>query len=237
MDQKMKNFDRSIEQMMNESAVTPPFGMWNRISAELGPEVTPVPVSVNSPIPQRTIAGFIAAAVLIGASLVTAYVVNDLSNKENKAGKVTTVTTQQAPVIAPVATEAPVVTAKLETKPVVHSSKPTSIAKPVEEKITPAETAAVPAEALRSNTEVSVPNQTIAENNVVNEPYFFPAIDIASQENKPTEKVVTPVTKAKVETKNSDDNDREVVSNDPPRIKFHPKKHRSFSYGKIIRRR
>lgn len=234
MDQKMKNFDRSIEQMMNENAVTPPFGMWNRISAELEAEATPVPVSVNSPIPQRAILGFIAGAVLIGASLVTAYFVNDFNKKENTALAFNTPVVQQTPEITPVIAETPVIVFREVVKPVAHSSKPTSIAKPVEEKVVaPIETSATPAENISANTEVSVPTQPLAENKVVSEPYFFPAIDMNTGENKPQDKVATPVTKVKTDSKNTEDDEREV-SNDPPRIKFHPKKHRSFSYGRII---
>lgn len=35
MEQEIKNFDRTIEESMNNFSAQPPFGMWNRISAEL----------------------------------------------------------------------------------------------------------------------------------------------------------------------------------------------------------
>ena len=224
--------------MMNEHQVAPPFGMWNRISAELDAEATPVPVSVNSPIPQRAILGFIAGALLIGASLVTAYLVDNSSNKQSQPTGGIALNTHQTPAFTPVNTEAPVVVApKQEVKLAVRSSKPRSIAKPVEENVVaPAETVSTPAQTLPTNTEVSVPSQNIAQNNGVSEPYYFPAIDVNTPETKT--QVAAPVTKTvKADTKPTDDDDRDVVSNDPPRIKFHPKKHRSFSYGRIIRKR
>lgn len=229
----MKNFDRNIEQMMNEHEVTPPFGMWNRISAELDKEVAQVPVSVNSPIPQRTIFGFIAGALLISASMMTAYLVNDYSKKE-KAVIVNNVVVDKTINTTPVVSETPTIIFRENTKQIARYSKPISITKPVEERIVAqAKTPTTPVQILPTNTEVSVPAQFIAENSGGSEPYYFPAIDMNSPKTE-----ATPITKAvKVDTKNPDDNDREISSNDFPKIKFRPKKHRSFSYGKIIRRK
>jgi hypothetical protein len=240
MDQKMKNFDRNIEQLMNESAVTPPFGMWNRIAGELEAEAMPVAASVNSPIPQRTILGFIAGAALIGASLITAYLVDNTSKPETITTVNTTITTpalSTPQVTTPANVEAPAVVPMVENKPVVRSSKPTTIAKAVEEKTTPAEVASA-APVMSNNSEVMVPSQEIAENNMSNEPYYFPAIDMGDRQSKPVEKIGTPVAKTKAVVKtDDDDNEREVVSNNDRVKKFRPKKHRSFSYGKIIRRK
>ena len=77
MEQKIKNFDRSVEQMMNEHEVAPPFGMWNRISADL--EAMPVAATapvVTSLIPKRAMMGIIASALIIGTAVITGYLVS-----------------------------------------------------------------------------------------------------------------------------------------------------------------
>jgi len=238
MDQKLKNFDRNIEQMMNENAVTPPFGMWNRISAELEAEVAaPAPASVNSPIPERTILGFIAGALLIGASLITAYLVDNSSTPVQQQASTNATIVTPAPVtpafVTPAKVETPAVIAATNAAPVIaRSSKPKSIAKPVEEKVVAqAEPATSPVQSMFPNSEVMVPTQEVAENGLSNEPYFFPAIDMGSRESKPVQKTVAaPVTKAKTEVK-ADDDERE----DAPRIKFRPQKHKTFKYGRYNR--
>lgn len=248
MDQKMKRFDSNIEQMMNESEVAPPFGMWNRISAQLDAEIAPVaqPTAL-SPIPQRALYGFIAGALMIGASLVTAYVVNQ-SNKQDKQivntqpAAITPAIVNQAVTNTPVTNPVVQIQAlnttaeKTTTKPLaVKSSKPVAMDNPVientqvskhEEKT---ETTVLPAHA-----EVLIPTQ-VAENNAVavSEPYFFPAVDNITAPETKKEKAV--VAKTTVKTEKAEDRERTIsLNNDPPRIKFRPKKHRSFSYGKII---
>ena len=228
MEKKMKDFDRNIEQLMNEHEVAPPFGMWNRIAAELETGVVSSPVSVNSPIPQRAVIGFIAGAIFIGASLVTAYVINSNSKME---APITTVAHQTTNIIAPVIFKSESVV-KQEIKLVARVSKPKTVAKAVEEPTVIEESTAN--QVLVSSSEVSIPTQTIAENNAVNEPYYFPAVDNMS-ENKVAEKTVAPT---KAIAKPTDDNDKESVSNnDPPKIRFRPKKHGKFGYMKINRRR
>ena len=85
MDQKIKNFDRTIEQKLNEAEVAPPFGMWNRISGELDvAETLPTAAAAVAPIAavsKRAAIRFIVAASLISSSLVTAYIVNSLNHK------------------------------------------------------------------------------------------------------------------------------------------------------------
>lgn len=44
MNNMHKNFDRSIERKLNQAAVEPPFGAWNRIAAQLDQEVKPAPL-------------------------------------------------------------------------------------------------------------------------------------------------------------------------------------------------
>src|SRR4051812_37984037 len=81
MDQKIKDFDRRIEQMMNENAVAPPFGMWNRISADLDAEALPIATPPASAIPGRAMVGMFAGALILGATLVTAYLVNNTKER------------------------------------------------------------------------------------------------------------------------------------------------------------
>lgn len=224
----MKDFDRNIEQLMNEHEVAPPFGMWNRIAAELESGAAPIPVSVNSPIPQRMVIGFIAGAIFIGASLVTAYIINN--NPKQVTPTVSVAPAIQQPNSATALNAAPVAIIQQEIKLVTRVSKPKSLAKPVEESVVTEVSSAN--QVLVSSSEVSIPTQTVAENNTVIEPYYFPAVD-NTNENKINEKTVAPITK--VIAKNTDDNDKESISNnEAPKIKFRPRKHRSFSYGKII---
>ena len=234
MDQKMKNFDRSIEKMMNEHEVAPPFGMWNRIAAELETSATPIPVFVNSPIPQRSVYGFIAVALLISASLLTAYLVNNSTKEETTP--VTKALATKAAIAAPVITEIPTLVFREETKPTVSTSQ-TKAAKPFGGKTIATQnpttiTAQLPV------TEVLVPSQEVVHNNTVTEPYFFPAIDAITPQAKVEEKATASVTKtAKKISKSIDDDNREISFNDMPKIKFRPKKHRTFTYGKIIRKK
>lgn len=255
MDQKMKRFDSNIEQMMNESEVAPPFGMWNRISAQLDAEVGAVPPPASSPIPQRSVYGFIAGALLIGASLVTAYVLNDKASNELPSGKTAAVvaTTETNKVNPSANTILPTVS-KMEqpamlasTAEVKHTnniatsttktSKPAALAVAATEVNKNEIATANEQNKLPLHTDVAVPStNVVADGNTNNEPYYFPAVDNISVAPAKTETAVatTKVTK----TEKTEEKERIFsASNDAPRIKFRPKKHRSFSYGKIIRKR
>ena len=233
----MKNFDRSIEKMMNEHEVTPPFGMWNRIAAELETSATPMPVSVNSPIPQRTVFGFIAGALLISASMMTAYLVNEHSKEESPLIANAVITPK--PTIENVTNVvSPIPTVVFRERKTAHVSKSKPISKSVEERTIATEVpATTPSQLLPMPTEVSVPTQTIAQSKGVIEPYYFPAIDVNTPSNKEKEKITASIAKTKIDSKTTGDNDREISYYDPPKIKFRPRKHRNFSYGKIIQRR
>ncbi len=86
MDQNMKNFDRIIEQRMNEQQTPPPFGAWNRIAAELDamPIAAAEPAPVNNLIPKRAIASFIAGMLIMGSAIATGFWVNSTLNRDNK---------------------------------------------------------------------------------------------------------------------------------------------------------
>ncbi len=255
MDQKMKNFDRNIEQLMNESEVAPPFGMWNRISAELDAEIVAAPTAAaaNSPIAQRTVYGFIAGALLIGASFVAAYVMNDSFSDNKPVNSNVIVVTHTAPAIT---NEIPGNLTAKETQPVATTAdNENRAAKTVEPAIVPVKVKAKPAiAALPKNapaseeikvvskkarllqTDVPVPtiSTTTQETETANEPYYFPAIDNTSDLETDKPAVAAKTTKAE----KTEEKERSFsIGNDIPRIKFRPKKHRSFSYGKIIRKR
>ena len=154
-----------------------------------------------------------------------------MNNNSKLEAPVTTVAHQTTNVIAPVISKSESVV-KQEIKLVAHVSKPKTLAKAVEEPTVIEESTAN--QTLVSSSEVSIPTQTVADNNTVNEPYYFPAVD--NNENKVAEKVTT--TMAKSLTKNTVDNEKESVSNnEPPKIRFRPKKHGKFGYMKINRRR
>ncbi|HLP49581.1 MAG TPA: hypothetical protein VK154_01790 [Chitinophagales bacterium] len=237
MDQKMKNFDRGIEQMMNESAVAPPFGMWNRISAQLDAEVAVAAKPAASPVPQRSLTGMVIGALIIGASLVTAYVVNSTDNNNNRPSAITAT----APVVVAPAIATPVTTPAIsqqqpvlvsEVKPTaIRSSKPKTIAKPVEEKVTIAEeTASVSATHYANDIDLLIPVMPVSANTATNDTYFFPAVDSYTGEGNKTEnKAIAKVVKTEKAV------EREVTTSSEPRIKFRPKKHNKHSYGKINR--
>ena len=106
MEQNIKNFDRGIEQKMNEHEVAPPFGMWNRISSELDamPIAAAAPIA-TSLIPKRAMMGIIATALVIGTAMITGYLVSSSLNKNTVAPTGNTsieATTKSATSTAPV---------------------------------------------------------------------------------------------------------------------------------------
>lgn len=86
MEQEIKNFDRTIEESMNNFSAQPPFGMWNRISAELD-AAEGIAVAATAPAAathiQRTPWKFIAAAMFTGAVVTGAFVYAYLGNNDN----------------------------------------------------------------------------------------------------------------------------------------------------------
>lgn len=237
MDQKMKNFDRGIEQMMNESAVAPPFGMWNRISAELDAEVAVAAKPAASPVPQRSLTGMVIGALIIGASLVTAYVVNSNDNENNRPSAITAtapvvvapaITTQVA---APAISQQQTVLVS-EVKPTaIRSSKPKTIAKPVEETVVATEeTAEVSTPNNTNDMDLLIPVMPVSASTATNETYFFPAVDSYTGEGNKTEnKAIAKVVKTEKPV------EREVTTSSEPRLKFRPKRHNKHSYGVVNR--
>jgi hypothetical protein len=257
MDQKIKNFDRGIEQMMNEHEVAPPFGMWNRISAEL--EAMPLPVAAAAPavtslIPKRAIAGIIASALIIGASIATGYMVHSsLNSNKNK------VEANTKPISAPVTSTVvannnsvqPVEPVKHEVTPalpVLAKAKVNHIAdNPVQSTLQAAQqvnpVAVQPAANTtgvaaytnslvvnNSNTDVPTPIEPIAQNT---EPqtYYFPPIDVNTPEKTKASDapVVVKAHTTKVAAPVADNSD----NSSPRKFKFPKSRRSNFSWPKI----
>lgn len=85
MEQNMNNqFDKAIEQAMNSYTEAPPFGMWNRISAELG-EAAPAatsPAAVSSIFTKGSIYGFISGALFISGLVTASFLFNNSKSLE-----------------------------------------------------------------------------------------------------------------------------------------------------------
>lgn len=190
MDQKIKNFDRSIEQKLNENEVAPPFGMWNRISAQLDVAET-LPVAAAAPvalISKRHIAGFIAAAALISSSLITAYLVSAYKQSKNTPNPVnqtlvaTTAKTEHTIPPAPELSEH-----KVAVK-FTNKSAPAVAVVVNEEPLMPNLLPELPTNDLPSAnlSEVAVPDFSIIQStDKASDVYYFPPVDAI---NQPTEK-------------------------------------------------
>jgi hypothetical protein len=239
MEEQIKNFDRGVERLMNEHEVTPPFGMWNRISAELDALPVAAGVAPTSFIPKRAIVGFIAGAMILGASLITGYLVHSANQPEART-PVQTVTPVSTPVAATTASQP--ASEMVATAPVAvmhHKVLHHVQAKPVEENAGPAQTTASNTNTLpvvitspvtsNLNSDVPAPIETVSQN--INEPqtYYFPPIDISNTEKSNAEHI-SAAKAHELDSKPADD--------DRPRaevkMKWRPKKHGAgFSYGKI----
>lgn len=238
MEQKIKNFDRKIEKMMNENSVAPPFGMWNRIASEL--EADALPIAAAAPValmPKRAVVGFIAGVAVIGLSLVTAYLVNNNNSVQRQ---------QVAQTVAPVTVYVPVTSSPEPSKVVLEKVKEvTAPNRKVEAKIVVPSIADKMEIATESNpypnmNDVSVPNQSIASNSEgVAGAYYFPPVDINSSEKPAADEIAT-VTVSQLAKQEADINSFERKnkigsSSNDKRVKI--KKHRrgDFSYGYLNR--
>lgn len=240
-DKSIKDFDRAIEQMMNEHAVTPPFGAWNRIAAELDAPVA-APVAPGRTVPVAAIGGFVAGALLIGGIVagVLVYNGNSLNNitypiASNTQPQVATETTLVAPVVEQednIATESN----EGELKTIAALSANTQATK--------ANTAPKVVEhtkTLTNNNDVAVPEVAVGNNaNMVSMPYYFPPIDI-SVDSQAEQQNAAPAAKPKETIAKSSTSTSEVKKrNSSPSVefrgvKFKKKKKSKFTYGSIIR--
>ena len=255
MEQKIKNFDRSIEQMMNEHQVTPPFGMWNRISSEL--ETMPEAVAAAAPvvsaslIPKRALAGIIAVALVVGSAAITGYLVYSPLNNNNTTkssglnAQITATTktvssantTEQTVSVKNAANPSNISMAKVKVKHLV-ASNPVQSTIQAAQQVKPAvyqnENAGINNAALENaNTDVPTPIESNVQNiTEETQTYFFPPIDVNTPEkNKPsTESPISIKNHNKVVTVSADN---ETIGE--RKTKFRPHKRRKFTYGNIIR--
>ena len=228
----MKNFNRRIEQMMNETAVTPPYVMWNRISSELPSEITPPVAAPTSVIPGRAIISLVAGSMIVGATLLTNY----LFNKDvvvhpksfNQAESATNISAQKnvETIVA------------LETK---RSNSISSIKRSLDFKpvlMRKMEKPIMDREHFQNNLDVVVPNQKVTESAVTNDTYYFPPVDIDVPEAKNTESAsiaTKPDKPNEDETKLTEKRIRPALFGGEKRIKFRKRRVRDFSFGRINR--
>lgn len=238
MEKEIKNFDRRIEQIMNENSVAPPFGMWNRISSELESEALPIAAAAPLAfIPKRSMVGFIAGVAVIGLSLVTAYVVSNNSTKQLEITKPIVSITETTPSVAKVvpSTTANVV---LEKANHIQVAKANAIVSRTTQQESAVATETSNENRFGNNKDVSVPNQAIATNQTTGN-YYFPPVDIVNTPaTEITEEiaVVSANQLAKQEEKLIDKKGKiSATSSTEKRIKL--KKHRrgGFTYGSLNR--
>lgn len=259
-EKSIKDFDRTIEQAMNEYSVAPPFGMWNRISAELGtPEGAVVAPKPTSALPKGLLAGFIAGALVIGTTITgilvyngnnnlpavsnstapiqqqinnTQSVVNENSAANNTAAESNTTVVAEEPA-APLKAKTMIVTALAAktTNPVKQASAaPAHI-----------DTSPMGVNAMNNNNDVAVPQVAVGNKATSTDAYYFPPVDI----NIPGEKADTEAT-----ANNDADNGEEDVkstdtkkaisrssSSSPERIKFKKRRRSHYTYPTIVRRK
>ncbi len=238
MEKEIKNFDRRIEQIMNENSVAPPFGMWNRISSELESEALPIAAAAPLALtPKRAMVGFIAGVAVIGLSFVTAYLVSNNSIQQVETTKPIATITESTPSVAktvPSTTTNVVLEkanhiqiAKVNTVASRTTLKETGVAKEISND-----------SRFGNNTDVSVPNQAIASTQTTGN-YYFPPVDIVNSPATETTEEIAIVSAnqlAKQEDKLVDKKGKiSATSSSEKRIKL--KKHRrsGFTYGSLNR--
>lgn len=250
MEQNTKNFDRAIEHMMNEHEVTPPFGMWNRISSELETMPAAAGTPVAAPlIPKRALAGIIAAALVIGGTMITGYLVNNAGHT-GKPAVTPAVNSAITATVKPAVTKSNTTVQTVGVKNSVHTltasvakvkAKPAIASSPVQLTIQAAkqvqptinEQVAVSTASpviINNNTDVPTPIEPVTQSAQETQTYYFPPIDVAS----PVKETSSPAVTSKARTAelvpyNGDDNQTWHPK------KFHPKKKQKFVYGSIIR--
>ena len=252
-DKMIKDFDRAIEQMMNENAVAPPFGAWNRIAAELNTPAA-APVAARRALPVAAIGGFVAGALLIGGLVAGALIYNGnslnnitypstVANSNNVSVASETTTVQPSAEVTN--------TIQQSSTVVAESNKPTMAVLASEaaaDKQTKKDATVVAADnklALSNNNDVAVPEVKLkaSSTSIISMPYYFPAIDVAndsqttaSADADDMEEYEHDADVAKTGTKQSSEVKRRSSSSSDFRgVKFKKKKKKSFTYGSIVR--
>ncbi|HWB64358.1 MAG TPA: hypothetical protein VG603_12660 [Chitinophagales bacterium] len=247
MEQKIKNFDRAIEQMMNEQQVSPPFGMWNRISAEL--DASAMPLAASTPpagalMPKRAVAGFIAGVLITGISVATGFMINSYLN----SGKAAANTNITAPSFSPFTPANTANAATNNTAAKAVAQVPVTQNKTVLKSHTAKRAVIIPISSVRQLTGANVPAQMSSlqistcitavplikpAEDLNNNQYYFPPIDVVNSDKSSAAE--TSAAKPDESTKPNDDDGGHKLFGD--KVRFHPRKRHKFSYGTIIRNR
>ncbi len=242
MEEQIKNFDRTIEHIMNESAVAPPYGMWNRISAELDKEALPAAAAAPaSAIPKRAIVTAAATLFLVATSVLTVFLLNKTPANEIKSGTALT-TPFETKIPAGVADRTP------ENKAVTHAvvsgkEKEITISKHQVSEIERRAPVTLPVESMVSTpqTEVAIPiNPASNAIRANSETYFFPPVDANIPDSKSAIALATQSDDDETaETDETGITERKTKSSfsREKKIKFRKKRTPGFSYGTLNRTR
>lgn len=233
----IKDFDRGIENRMNDHVAAPPFGAWNRIAAEL--EAGPVAVvSTTAPaqpwINTGTVLGFVSGALMIG-TFVGSWL---LYNKYN-ANEASAIVQRATEVAAQVNTvSVPVVSVEQPKGNILPSAKNVVVLaanKPTKE----TEYTTV---RLNSNEDVAAPTVKLPmdKQKGTDEPYYFPPVDINVPEAKAVnteiaEDNLQPEVKEVDEPAKTVEVKKITSSSSSSHVKFKKKRSSGWNYGKINR--
>lgn len=240
----MKDFDRHIERSMNEYAVAPPFGMWNRIQNELDGTAEPVAAPTNTAplVPRGVLMGFISGAALISV-LVGGFL---FYNKQTPALNENTsalqanavqLTQQSQPVVSQLT---PAI--KEEKSEVVVASAPVkkqlSISSPAIKEESNAVVNGGNQNQLIANSESTIAAEQTTETKS-EEAYYFPPVDINTGDAKDEHVVDALYRGYNTAEPNADPKTTEVKKSksSSSNVKFKKKKKSrgGFSYGRLNR--
>jgi hypothetical protein len=230
MEEKMINhFDKKIEQAMNAYTEAPPFGMWNRISAELGePVVAPVTPKPYSVFTRSSVLGFMSGVLLIGG-IVTA---NMLYNATSSSISGKTEIAPSLPTPFMPAVEEVIVSPKVEMPSTGKTFSPKLLT--VNKQI------AVSASISESENRQEAVLETIEIQ--PEKAFYFPPVDIETSSEKLSEQSVEAAvsymnhTTVFKESEKVEEKTAKVTNLKEQRLKFHPRKKRSHTWGTINRR-
>ncbi len=245
MEDNIKEFDRQIEQAMNENSVNPPFGMWNRISAEL--DATPV-ASTGTGGGGAGLGAMVTKSGLLGlviiAAVESAFLVNYVASGNEGRNQATESTENVMPANTVVTTslQQPAVTEEVTP---AKSSSPITIAKNIGRTHKPAhkqpvviqqETIALaptPNTIANFNDVSSVPEQTTANETATNnEAYYFPPVDINIPGDKKAEE---PTTTIATKVLDNPTDKKKISLPAEQKLKFKPPHKKKWGYGRFNR--
>lgn len=237
MSDEIKGFDRSIEQMMNEHSVSPPFGMWNRISAEL--DAQPMPLvgnNASAPSSSGMLTTYIAASLFIGASLLAVYFYNSGSTDvilpaviNTSPPTITNIATKQEAIVDDKNNQA---TVMIIPKRIQKTEAPIAFQTqlPVKHEIVPYTAIAIPPQIMFQD-KAPLKEATSVET----DDYYFPPVDINIAELKDDALDATNEQAEDDEERNADKKIKSVPGGGDRKIKFKRKKSKGFTYGRLNR--